>query len=182
MRKKAEPKMTITKPDLSKVIPWSEFLTLEVEDPEETECDEEYYSRATSFVESHSFCRGIKETYVGMLYCKIFAVFLFKILPTPDVREWVWAIVGDIPPAVLPIAVGQHPAMALDVYLGEMQRWVDAVDEGKSVEDLLPVNVAPTKEWADELRWRLEFIGENVLMAEYRDELGYDPDEQEDKK
>lgn len=174
--------MTVTKPDLSKVIPWSEFLTLEVEDPEEREYDEEYYSRARSFVESHSFCREIKETYIGMFYGKIFALFLFKIVPTSDVREWVWTVVGDIPSAVLPIAVGQHPAMALDVYLGEMQRWVDAVDEGKSVDELFPVNVPPTKEWADELRWRLEFIGKNILMAEYRNELGYDPDGEEDKK
>ena len=69
--------------------------------------------------------------------------------------------------------------MALDAYLGKMQDWVDAVDEGRSVEDLLPVNAAPTKEYADLLRGRLEFIGERILMAEYRDQLGSDPDEEE---
>ncbi len=69
--------------------------------------------------------------------------------------------------------------MALDAYLGEMLDWVEAVDEGRSVEDLLPVNVPPTKEWADNLRRRLDFIGNKILLAEYRDQLGYDPDEVE---
>ena len=90
-------------------------------------------------------------------------------------------VVGDIPPAILPIGAGSNAAMALDVYLGEMQEWVEAVDEGRSVEDLLPVNVPPTKEWADDLRGRLDFIDNKILLAEYRDQLGYDPDEVEEE-
>jgi hypothetical protein len=116
-----------------------------------------------------------------MYYCKIFGVFLFKIKPAKDFSEWFWAFVGDIPPAVLSIGAGSNAAMALDAYLGEMDRWVEAVHEGESVEDLLPVNMPPTKEWADNLQRRLEFIGNKILLAEYRDQLGYDPDEVEEE-
>lgn len=65
------------------------------------------------------------------------------------------------------------------VYLGEMNRWVEVVDEGAPVDELLPVNALPTKEDADVLRRRLDFIGEKILMAEYKDDLGYDPDERQ---
>lgn len=171
--------MKITEPDLSNVIPWETYLTFEIEDQEERECAEEYYLRAREFLESHRFCRGVKESYIGMYYCKIFGIFLFRVDAEKKYSEWIWAFVGDIPPAILPIGAGSNAAMALDDYLGEMQEWVDAVDEGRSVDDLLPVNAPPTKEYANLLRGRLEFIGERILMAEYRDQLGYDPDEEE---
>ena len=179
MGREAEPKMTIAEPNLSKVLPWQTLLAAEFDDQEDRECAADYYSRARGYLESHRWCRGIKESYVGMFYSQIVSVSLFKIDPGENIGDWMWVIVGDIPPATLPLAAGENPAMALDVYLGEMQEWVDAVDKGRSVEDLLPVNAPPTKEYADMLRGRLEFIGERILLAEYRDQLGYDPDEED---
>ncbi len=173
--------MNITEPDLSTVIPWATFLTYEFDDQENRECAEEYYLRARKFLESHRFSRGIKESYIGMYYCKILGIFLFRIDAEKEYSEWIWTFVGDIPSAILPIRAGSNAAMALDAYLGEMLDWVEAVDEGRSVEDLLPVNVPPTKEWADNLRRRLDFIGNKILLAEYRDQLGYDPDEVEEE-
>lgn len=163
--------MTIAEPDLSKVMLWSTFLASEYEDKED---GKELYLRAKSFLELYDWCRGIKESYVGMIYPEILGIFLFNIIPGEDVREWMWVVVGDIPPALLPLAAGENPAMVLDAYLGEMQRWVDAIDEGKSIGGRLPVNAPPTKEYADMLRGRLEFIGEEILTAEYQDDLGPD--------
>lgn len=164
-------KMKVVKPDLSKVMLWSIFLESDYEDKNG---GKELHQRAKSFLKLYSWCQGVKESYVGMLYPAILGIFLFKIIPGENVGEWIWAVVGDIPPALLPLAAGENPAMVLDAYLGEMQRWVDAIDQGKSIDGLLPVNAPPTKEYADMLRGRLEFIGEEILMAEYRDDLGPD--------
>jgi hypothetical protein len=171
--------MNSLEPDLSKVQPWSEFLSLQLPDPLDREYGEKYYSRATDFLKTHTWCADIKESYIGILSPKIIAVYLFRIVNRDTFGDWVWVIVGDIPPAVLPIAAGNVPAMALDAYLGEMDVWVEAVDKGRPIDDLIPVNAPPTKEYAERLRWRLDFIGEKILMADYEDDLGYDPDEQQ---
>jgi hypothetical protein len=165
--------MKVVKPDLSKVMSWSTFLKSDYNDKDG---GKELYLRAKSFLELYDWCRGIKESYVGMIYPEILGIFLFNIIPGEDVREWIWAVVGDIPPALLPLAAGENPAMVLDAYLGEMQRWVDAVRAGKSISGLLPVNAPPTKEYAEMLGSRLEFIGEEILMTEYEDDLRDDSD------
>jgi hypothetical protein len=42
-------------------------------------------------------------------------------------------------------------------------RGVEAVEEGKPLEDCIPVEAAPTAENADLLRRRLDFLRKNVL-------------------
>lgn len=107
-----------TKPDLSKVLSWERLSTSEFEETEDRECVEDYCARATSYLEAYDWCLGIRETFVGMFYSKILAIFLFKIQPGKDVGEWVWVIVGDLPPAILPLVAGHNPGMALDGLFG----------------------------------------------------------------
>lgn len=92
-----------TEPDLSKVLPWERLLASEFEETEDRECAEDYYARATSYLGAYDWCLGIKESYVGMFYSKIFAIFLFKIQPGEDVGEWAWVFVGDLPPAIFEV-------------------------------------------------------------------------------
>jgi len=54
-------------------------------------------------------------------------------------------------------------ADALDAYCLEMELWVEAVKGGKSVENLIPVNVAPTLENAEQLGGRLVFLRSEIL-------------------
>ena len=51
-----------------------------------------------------------------------------------------------------------------------MLDWVDAAQKGKSVANLIPVNVPATKENAEMLRTRLDFLDKNIL-SEYEDDL-----------
>lgn len=160
-------------------MPWQDFIASEFANPDDKEFGPEYYERAKKYLASYDFCAGITESHVAMLYPGILAMYLFKIKNKSNFGDWVWVIVGDIPPAVFSTYVGDKPGMALDAYLGEMDAWVEAVHKGLPVDDLIPVNAPPTKEYADMLLGRLNFIGEKILMEEYKDDLGYDPDEQD---
>jgi hypothetical protein len=155
-------------PNLSKVVEWSKYLATQQEDVAEMNS---MYQEAREFLEFYDWCSEIKESFIGMLYPGIVAVFLFKIVPSrQDVDEWIWVIVGDLPPAYLTTDECPNPATALDGYVGAMLAWVDAAQKGKSVAELIPVNVLATKENAKMLKTRLDFLDERIL-SEYQDDL-----------
>jgi len=52
---------------------------------------------------------------------------------------------------------------AIELYDDLMQEWVDAVLAGEPTDDLIPVNVPPTREYAEMLRSRLELIREMII-------------------
>lgn len=157
-----------SKPDLSKVIDWVDYLSSQKRDVDEIES---MYSEAKDFLEFYDWCSEIRSAYVGFLYPGIVGVFLFQILPTrQDVDEWVWVVVGDLPPAYLTTEDCPNPATALDGYIGAMMEWVHAAQNGESVADLIPVNVPATKENGDILKTRLDFLDQRILM-EYQDDL-----------
>lgn len=160
--------MIQTKPDLSKVAEWSEYIAAQHEGTEDMTS---MYQEAREFLEFYDWCTEILESYVGILYPGIVGVFLFRIVPaTPGVDEWIWVIVGDIPPAYLTVDQCPNPATALDGYIGAMQEWVKAARNGNSVADLIPVNVPATKENGEILRKRLDFLDTKIL-AQYQDDL-----------
>jgi hypothetical protein len=102
----------------------------------------------------------------------VVVVLLFRIVPArEDVDEWLWVVVGDVPPAYLVTDDAPNPASALDGYIGEMERWVAAVRAGQPVDDLIPVGTVdgaaqlePTVERADEIESRLRFLTEEILV------------------
>jgi hypothetical protein len=154
--------------DLSKVVVWSKYLNAHQVDVEELTT---MYQEAREFLEFYDWCAEIQESYVGILHLGIVAVFLFRIVPArKNVDEWIWVIVGDIPPTYLTTDECPNPATALDGYIGAMLEWVDAAQNGRSVAELIPVNVPATKENADKLKLRLDFLNKRILN-EYRTDL-----------
>lgn len=130
-----------------------------------------FLDEARSELEFYNWCKEIKETYVGMFFSEIIGIFLFKIAPcSDDIDEWIWVIVGDLPPAYLTVEDSPNPACALDSYIGAMEEWVEAVRSGESIQDLIPVNVAATAENADLLKNRLVVLDEEIL-SEFSDDL-----------
>ena len=102
----------------------------------------------------------------------IIGIFLFQFVPNrEDVDEWVWVIVGDLPPTYLTVDECPNPGAALDGYIGAMEEWVAAVEKGNSVAELIPVNVPATPENAIKLRSRLEFLDKKILSKYYEDDL-----------
>jgi hypothetical protein len=124
---------------------------------------------ADLFITEFSWCCGIKNAYLGFGVADLIAVFLCELDRTsPKVDEWLWVVVGDVPPAYLVLDRTENPADALEVYITEMQKWVDAVRQGRAVVDLIPVNTPPELEYADMLSSRLDAL--RAYLAELRRE------------
>ncbi len=101
-------------------------------------------------------------------------MFLFEISPaSSDVDRWIWVIVGDLPTAYVASDDCLTPATALDGYIGEMEEWVDAVESQRPVDDLIPVNTAATPENAVQLKKRLVFLRQHILVL-YQEDLRCD--------
>jgi hypothetical protein len=133
---------------------------------------------ARRFLESFSWCRCIVSGSLDRYQPGIFALFLFEIEPAAEAADSsVWIMVGDVPPAYLDTLTNANGACAVQSYMGAMRDWVDAASAGESVEDLIPVYhrnstkpIAPTSEYANMLRGRLDFLEREVLPL-YADEL-----------
>src|SRR5260370_37460529 len=124
----------------------------------------EMAERAQNFMKSFSWCLAIRESFFGAGIGKIIAIFLFRIAPErPDVDEWLWVVVGDIPPAYLVTDHCKTPSRAVAGYIEEMSKWVELARHGRTSTDVIPVNVPPTPEWAEELHTRLDTLKTIVL-------------------
>ena len=97
----------------------------------------------------------------------VLGVFRCGLIPSqPDADVMVWVVVGDLPPAYLVHEPGDSWQDALDIYTTEMGRWVDAVRTGGALDDIIPVNVPPSREHADMLASRLEFIRTRMVEVD----------------
>jgi hypothetical protein len=120
--------------------------------------------RARSYVDRFLWCGEITECALGFAIAGVLGVFRVGLRPArAGVDPTVWVVVGDVPPAYLAYEDGDTWQDALRGYVDEMQAWVDAVRASESVDDLIPVNVAPTVEYADMLASRLAFIRERLI-------------------
>ena len=156
-------------PDLGKVVPWSIYEASQNEDKEDIVS---MHKEAREFLEFYNWCLEITEEYVGILYPGIVGVFLFRIKPiSKQVDEWIWVVVGDLPPAYLTCEICPNPVAALNGYIGALLEWVDAAENGKSVANLIPVNVPATKDNAKKLKSRLDYLDKNILINYQDDDI-----------
>jgi hypothetical protein len=128
---------------------------------------------AEAFLLSHSWCSSAKCRYFGGGVGGIFAIFLFKVdSPRPGVGSWIWTMVGDVPPAYLPLEDASTPAAVFHMYLDGMSRWVGLAGEGTTgppEDGIPPVDVPATPEWAEKLSTRLNTM--RLLLLSH-----FDPD------
>jgi hypothetical protein len=121
-------------------------------------------SEAKEFLSGNHWCETIDHSYLAYGIGGVIGVFLFKIVPSsPDIDNCLWVIVGDLPPAYLVTEDNPTAADAIEAYCTEMEAWVDAVENGESVEELIPVNAPPTLEFSSQLKGRLEFLRNEIL-------------------
>ena len=138
------------------------------EDDSETIEFQGLHRKAKAFLGTFSWCGGINTARFGLGVSNIVAVFLFEIHPLRrDVDDILWVVVGDIPPAYLVTDDAPDPARALQVYIREMRKWVEAVRSGRTVKS--PVDAPPTSGNAEALAMRLDFI-EREILDRYRGE------------
>lgn len=139
--------------DLRHLVPCGEIIGDDIEDTVLLNGHRKY---AEEWLTSFRWCKGVKQCFFACGVGGVLAIFLVRIEPaSQDVDEYLWVVVGDVPPAYLVTDDAQTPAEALEAYRELMQAWVDTVRANKSVSDCVPVNAAPTLENADALEKRL---------------------------
>jgi len=127
----------------------------EIEHPEVRELAE----RAKHFVQNFAWCDTVTACSLGFAVAGVMGVFRVDLVPAhPEAEPTVWVVVGDLPPAYIAYEAGDTWQDALRGYLEEMGLWVSAVRDGRSVKELIPVNVQPTTTYAEQLNTRLAFI------------------------
>jgi hypothetical protein len=154
--------------DVSQMVDIQDMVNLDLDDLDDLI---KLSIEAHSFLSSHDWCRKIKKGMFDRGWANVIAVFYFIFVPiSKNIPDSVWVIVGDLPPAYIDIGGTPNGACAIEGYVMEMQLWVDAIFEGKAVDDLIPVNVPPKREYAEMLSGRLQFIKEEIL-SESKHEL-----------
>ena len=127
-------------------------------------------NEARSFIPGFRWCRGVREEFLAYGVGGVIGVFLFRIEPAQDgVDDTLWVVVGDIPSAYLVCDDAPDWRAALRAYVDEMRRWISAVRSGKTLDDVIPVRAKPTREHADMLASRLEFIEMHIIDKPFED-------------
>jgi hypothetical protein len=57
----------------------------------------------------------------------------------------------------------QSAPEALDGYIWEMRKWVALAKEGRTSDDVIPVNVPATPTWAESLENRLDALERKII-------------------
>jgi hypothetical protein len=150
-----------TNVDFSKVVPVKQ---MKGEYAEEIELLHPMLTEAEEYLAAFDWCESIEESYFGLGVGGVVAVFLFKIRPKHEgVDEFLWVVVGDLPPAYLVTDDSPTPRLALETYVELMSDWAKAATNGQPVDELIPVNVDPTPENAKLLQGRLTFQSAKVV-------------------
>ncbi len=114
---------------------------------------------AKSYISSFSWCETILTSYFGGGVGGIFAVFFFHIRPSrPKVDPWIWVVVGDVPPAYLPISDCGSAAEVFRSYIDGMRAWVDLARRGRSgtpAQGVPPVDLPTTPECAETVNQKI---------------------------
>jgi len=130
---------------------------------EEEGCDA-LLIKANEFLDKFAWAKDRKNLWVADCFPGVLGIFLAELAPQgQQIDQYIWVVVGDLPPAYLSSQYAKSPRDALDGYMGEMLAWVEAVESGQPTDDLIPNDGAPTPANARALRTRLEFLGREIL-------------------
>jgi hypothetical protein len=127
----------------------------------------QFADEARAFVASHDWCARVTDVRLAWACAGVLGVFQVQLEPSrPGVDQRLWVVVGDLPTAYLVQDDASTWREALGAYVTEMSRWVDAVNQGDPLDDVIPVPIEPTQEHAKMLADRLAFIEQSILAAE----------------
>lgn len=134
------------------------------EDSKDTELLRTMAVEAEDYLLSFAWCEAVLQRYYGAGVGGIVGVFFFEVRPARvGVDQWLWVVVGDLPRAYLVVDQCKTPAQVLNLYISHVKQWIEFARNGKSCADLIPLNVPPTPEWAEQLAPRIEFLDDAVL-------------------
>ena len=115
---------------------------------------------ALTYVRSFRWAPPISDSFMAFGIGKVLALFLVRFEQTieggPD--DELWVVVGDLPSAYFVTEAAPDPAEALAAYCELMEDWADRVLEGRNLEGVYPIPVAPTQDHAKMLKDRVNMI------------------------
>lgn len=121
---------------------------------------------ARFYLSSYKWCREIKRQWLALNCENLLTVFLFEIIPnSQNADDYVWVVVGDLPSAYIDIESARDKKQVVKTYTEIMGDWVHVVKKSGNIEDCYPLNVPPTKEYAEMLSIRIKLIRENILPS-----------------
>jgi hypothetical protein len=146
---------------ISGVVPVEQMFGDDAEDTVRLEADLQVARR---YLLNQKWCFGIRSMYFGTGLGSIAAVFLAELdQPADGVDEWLWVVVGDVPPAYMIVDVCSTPIAALEAYVELIKPWVDLAREGKQSVEVFPVSMLATPENAEKLQKRLDALTATVI-------------------
>lgn len=140
-----------------------------MEDPSSSHDAEEVdlAAEARQFLSSHPWCVSVQRVAMRFTIPEYLGVFLCTFIPRePEVDTQLWVVVGDLPSAYLAYEETHTWQDALAGYVGEMRRWIEAVRTGASLDDVIPVEYPATRQVADMLQWRLDYIQTELVEVD----------------
>lgn len=148
---------------LARVVP---LETLDPAEPAEAGvlmlCEE-----ATTLVASAPWCGAVLERHLGFGVGDVIAVVLFRVARDDGGSPWQWAVVGDVPPALMWSEGMLTPARALEGYLAAMRDEVTMIRGTGPLDGLVRIDAPEEVRWADALERRLDYI-EAALLPDCR--------------
>lgn len=148
------------------------------EDETDTELLRKMAEDAKQYIAPFSWCETVLDPYFGGGFGGIFAIFFFHIRPSrPEVDPWIWIMIGDVPPAYLPLTDCDSPAAVFRTYFHGMSLWVELARKGQTgtpEQGVLPVNLPPAPEWAEKVNQKL--LGLTLTIAPLFTEEGSETD------
>lgn len=117
------------------------------------------HEEAASNLMGFAWCKSITESHVYLNLGSTLCVFLFEIdnIASRD-DNYLWAIVGDLPPMYLDTHGPRTTRQVLEDYVKLAEDWIAQVKMGKSVQNCYPFEAKPTLEMAMSLEKRTSFI------------------------
>ena len=122
------------------------------------------HKEAENYLLGFKWCAETKGSFLYNNYGKIFCIFLFEITNTQSSEDnFLWIIVGDIPPMYLDSYGPRTTREVVEDYIGLSEDWINHIKAEKGVDGCYPFNVEPTIEMAELLEKKVLFMKNELL-------------------
>ncbi len=139
--------------------------SLRGEDEQDTALLQEMADAAVRYIRDFPWCVELHEQYFADGIGGVVALFLFRTsvegLPAP---EWLWVIVGDLPPTYFAFRGFPTPRSALLLYIEGVEEWLATAPEQRNSEELIPIFVPKGSEYIEMLYERISRLRTSILM------------------
>ncbi|HTK35373.1 MAG TPA: hypothetical protein VL358_08830 [Caulobacteraceae bacterium] len=118
---------------------------------------------ARAYVESRPWAPPVAELLLAFGVGGILGLFLVRFAHDINGETERWIVVGDLPWMNFETENAPTPDVALRLYCAICEDWAENILKGRSLTDSYPIPVDPTKEHADMLMGRVEFIRDKIV-------------------